>query len=203
MNGTQHDIEPAAGQLALLGLVVVQLFLGYEWFMSGLTKIWRGGFPGGLADELKEKSEGTVGWYKSFLDGSVIPNARAFGYLSEIGELLIGIVIIGTAVAGIGRRTRLSDRARLFLLVANALALVGAIAMNINFHLANCSPHPWLIPEDGFDEGVDLDSLLPLLQLVLLVISVKLAGIVRRRMTAERESASTSIGAGTETPAPS
>jgi hypothetical protein len=30
--------------------------------MSGLTKIVRGGFPSGLADELRDKSKGTVGW---------------------------------------------------------------------------------------------------------------------------------------------
>lgn len=182
-NATQ-DIEPAAGRLALLGLVIIQFFAGYEWFMSGLVKIWRGGFPSGLADELREKSEGTVGWYKSFLDGSVVPNASAFGYLIETAELLIGFVLLGAALAWIVRRTRLSDRTRLTLLVASAGALFGAIVMNVNFHLANGSPHPWLIPEDGFDEGVDLDSLMPLLQLVLLVISVKLALIVRGRMTA-------------------
>jgi len=28
-----------------LGLLAVQIVIGYEWFMSGLTKIVRGGFP--------------------------------------------------------------------------------------------------------------------------------------------------------------
>lgn len=46
--------------------------------------------------------------------------------------------------------------------------------MNLNFHLANGSPHPWLIPSDGFDEGVDMDSLLPLIEIVFLVVAVKL-----------------------------
>lgn len=39
-----------------------------------------------------------------------------------------------------------------------SLATAGAILMNVNFHLANGSPHPWLIPKEGFDEGVDMDS---------------------------------------------
>ncbi len=164
----------------------MQVFIGYEWFMSGLTKIVRGGFPVGLADELREKLEGAVGWYKSFLDGSVIPNARAFGYAIEIGELLIGAVLIAAAAVWVIRRTRLSDRSRALLLAATALAAFGGIFMNLNFHLANGSPHPWLIPKDGFDEGVDLDSLLPLLELVLVVISVKLFAIVWRRLAAER-----------------
>lgn len=56
----------------------------------------------------------------------------------------------------------------------------GAIFMNVNFHLANGSPHPWLIPRDGFDEGVDMDSLLPLIQVVFLSVSAKLLVTLRR-----------------------
>jgi uncharacterized membrane protein YphA (DoxX/SURF4 family) len=40
-------------RLPLVGFLVVVLLVGYEWFMSGLTKIVRGGFPGGLAGELR------------------------------------------------------------------------------------------------------------------------------------------------------
>jgi hypothetical protein len=39
-----------------VGLLFVQLLVGYEWFVSGLTKVVRSGFPGGLAEELREKS---------------------------------------------------------------------------------------------------------------------------------------------------
>ena len=148
---------------------MVGAFIGYEWFMSGLTKIVRGGFPSGLADELREKSTGTVGWYKSFLDGTVIPNGRAFGVLIEVGELAIGVVLIAAAIVILLRWQRLSYRAELGMLWAIALAAIGAIVMNVNFHLANGSPHPWLIPKDGFDEGVDMDSLLPLIQLAFVV----------------------------------
>src|SRR5262249_19506742 len=70
-----HDTHLAAGRIPLIGLLVVQLLVGYEWLMSGLTKIVRGGFPSGLADELRDKSQGAAGWYKSLLDGSVIPHA--------------------------------------------------------------------------------------------------------------------------------
>ena len=41
--------------------------------------------------------------------------------------------------------------------------------MNLNFHLANGSSHPWVLPKEGFDDGVDLDSLMPLPQFILLV----------------------------------
>ena len=52
------------------------------------------------------------------------------------------------------------------------LASHGGIFMAVNFHLANGAPHPWLIPTDGIDEGIDLDSLLPAMQLVLIGVSV-------------------------------
>lgn len=185
----------AAG-LALKGFLVVMAFIGYEWFMSGLTKVVRGGFPSGLPDELREKSKDTVGWYKSFLDGSVIPNGRAFGILIEVGELAIGVALIGAAIALLFRWQRLSYREELTVWVAIALAAVGAILMNVNFHLANGSPHPWLIPKDGFDEGVDMDSLLPLIQLVFLVVSTKLFMRLRRQHAAAQ-------AASTERPASS
>ncbi len=179
---TQTDLMPGpAGRLPLIGLLLVQVFIGYEWFMSGLTKIYRGGFPSGLADELTEKSEGAPGWYKSFLDGSIIPNASAFGYLIEIGEVLIGVALIAAAVVWLFRWERLPDGGRVAVLAVTALASLGAIFMAVNFHLANGAPHPWLIPADGFDEGVDLDSLLPLLQLVLIAVSVGFLRSERRR----------------------
>jgi glutathione S-transferase len=52
--------------------------------------------------------------------------------------------------------------------------------MAINFHLANGAPHPWLIPKDGFDEGIDLDSLLPAVQLVLVGVCVAVLRALRR-----------------------
>lgn len=55
-----------------------------------------------------------------------------------------------------------------------ALLVLAGVAMNVGFHLANGSAHPWLIPEDGFDEGVDLDSLMPAIQLVLAGVSGRL-----------------------------
>jgi len=146
-----------------------------------MTKIVRGGFPSGLAKELTEKSVGAPGWYKSFLDGSVIPNASAFGYLIEIGELLAGRALIAAALVWLARWERLPDGGRVAVLWATALASLVAIFMAVNFHLANGAPHPWLIPKSGFDEGVDLDSLLPAVQLVLAGVSVGSLRALRRR----------------------
>ena len=174
------------GRIALLGLLVIQIFIGYEWLMSGLTKVVRGGFPSGLADELREKSEGAVGWYKSFVDGTVIPNADLFGWLIMIGEIAIGAGLIVAAGLWLWRWERLRYAGQVAVLATTALASLGAIVMNVNFHLANGSAHPWLIPKDGFDEGVDLDSLLPLLELVLMVVSVRLLMVIRRREAGAR-----------------
>jgi len=170
-----------------VGLLLVHLLVGYEWFISGLAKIVRGGFPGGLAGELREKSEGAPGWYRSFLEGSIIPNASTFGYLIEIGELVVGLALILAAFVWLFRWERLPDGGRIAVLATTVLASLGGIFMAVNFHLANGAPHPWLIPKDGFDEGVDLDSLLPAVQLVLIAVSVGLWRSLRRG-AAERTS---------------
>ena len=167
-------------RIPLVGLLVVQLVVGYEWTVSGLTKIVRGGFPTGLAGELREKSEGAAGWYKSFLDSVVIPNGSGWGYAIEIGELLIGLALIAAALVWLLGRERVTARMRGQALVVAALASLGAVFMAVNFHLANGAPHPWLIPKSGFDEGVDLDSLLPAIQLVLAGVSLWLWRAERR-----------------------
>lgn len=172
--------EGWTGRLPLVGLLPVQVLIGYEWFMSGLTKFYRGGFPSGLGAELTEKSEGAAGWYKSFLDRAIIPHATAFGYLIEIGEVLIGVALVAAALVWLFRWERLSSGGRVAVLLVTALASLGGIFMAVNFHLASGASHPWLIPGSGFDEGVDLDSLLPVLQLILIVVSVGLLRSVRR-----------------------
>lgn len=170
----------AAARLPLVGLLLIQLFLGYEWLMSGLTKVVRGGFAAGLADELAEKSEGVGGLYGSFLDEVAIPNAEVFGWLIVAGELVVGIGLAAAGLVWLLRWERLGPSGRSAVLAVTALAALGGIFMNVNFHLANGSAHPWLIPGDGFDEGVDLDSLMPALQLVLIGVSVGALRAVRR-----------------------
>ena len=69
--------------------------------------------------------------------------------------------------------------------------------MNVNFHLANGSAHPWLIPSDGFDEGVDLDSFMPGVQLVLAFVSVSVWKALRRQTATARKS-KLQVGSTTE-----
>ena len=177
---SRRRLGPKEGGVALVTLLAIQIFVGYEWLMSGLAKIVRGGFPSGLADELTEKSEGIGGWYKDFLDDTVIPDGELFGVLIILGELIVGFGLIAAAAVWLVRRETLGDRAKMVALGVTFLAAVGATFMNVAFHLANGSAHPWLIPEEGFDEGVDLDSLMPLIQLALAAFSAKLFLSLRR-----------------------
>lgn len=138
---TSHESSSrAANRLPLVGLLLVQLLIGYEWFVSGVTKIVRGGFPSGLAGELREKSEGAPGWYRSFLDGSIIPNASAFGYLIEISELVVGLALIVAALVWLTRWERLGAGGRVGVLATTVLTSLVAIFMAVNFHLANGAP---------------------------------------------------------------
>ena len=167
-------------RVGLIGLLVVQIAIGYEWLISGLTKVIDGGFPRGLAAELRDSSTAAPSFYKSFLDNVVIPHGQIFGYLVEIGELVGGIALIAAALLWLTRWRRLSLSWQITVLAVTAIASVVGIFMNINFHLANGGTHPWLIPPSGFDEGVDLDSLMPAIQLVLLAVSVAGLRILRR-----------------------
>jgi thiosulfate dehydrogenase [quinone] large subunit len=161
-----------ARQASLVGLLVIQFVVGYEWLDSGVTKVVRGGFPSGLASDLHGRVQSAAGWYRSFIDGSVIPHAVVFGYLIEIAELAVGVALMLTAVLWLWRWDGLSGRARRGVLISIISASLAGIFMALNFHLANGGTHPWLIPRSGFDESVDLDTLLPVIQLVFVGVSV-------------------------------
>ena len=164
--------------LALIGFLMVEMIIGYEWFISGLVKFVRGGFPTGLASALVEKVVGAAGWYGSFLKSVVIPNAVAFGYAVEWSELLAGAVFLTGPLIWIFAWHRVSDRVRLLVLFFTAVAAIGGAFLAINLHFANAASHPWLLPRDGFDEGIDLDSVLPAIQIVIATVSI----IVFRRI---------------------
>jgi hypothetical protein len=161
-----------ARQASLVGLLVIQLVVGYEWLDSGVTKIVRGGFPSGLASDLHDRVQSAAGWYRSFIDGSIIPHAVAFGYLIEIAEVTVGVALMVTAALWLWRWDQLSGPARRRVLASIIGASLGGIFMAVNFHLANGGTHPWLIPKSGFDESIDLDTLLPVIQLVFIGVSV-------------------------------
>ena len=162
------DQRALSARLPLIGLLAVQIFIGYEWFISGITKIVRGGFPAGLADDVAAKSPGAPAWYaNSILDNVVIPHANAFGYLIEFGEVFVGVTLVAGAAIWLFQWERLPRPSRAVTLGLIAFAALAGVFINVNLHLFNGSPHPWLLPGSGFDEGVDLDSLMPAIQLAI------------------------------------
>ena len=181
---TRSKTTGGLGRLPLVGILLIQIFVGYEWFDSGLTKVVRGGFPGGLAADLHDRVQSASGWYRSFVDGSIVPHGVFFGYLIEVGELLVGVAFIAAALVWLFRWERLPAGGRLTLLAVTILAAVAGIFMAVNFHLANGGTHPWLIPKDGFDESVDLDTLVLAVQAILIMVSVGAWRAVRRTSTA-------------------
>jgi thiosulfate dehydrogenase [quinone] large subunit len=185
---TEVAFEGSARPL-LVGLLAIQIFLGYEWLVSGLSKVLSGTFVSGLADELTDKSASLSGWYKSFLDGTVIPNGDLFGYLVMTGELALGITLIAAAVVWMTRWPGLRLRNRQLVLGFIVLAGAAAILLNINLHLLNGATHPWLIAADPNDEGVDFDSVMPTIQLMISVVAFTFLRRVRAARPADRENA--------------
>jgi thiosulfate dehydrogenase [quinone] large subunit len=186
MTRTRRSHEETITGAGLAGLLVIQIIIGYEWLVSGVTKLWRGGFANGLAGELRDKSHGVASWYKGFLNDVVIPHGWAVGWIVLVAEILVGVVLMVGAIVWLARWSRLSVTTRRLLVSVVAIAAIGAIVMNVTFHLANGAPHPWLIPKEGFDEGVDLDSLMPLVETVLVVANLRFLSILR---SAERRRA--------------
>lgn len=167
-------------EIGLVGLLTVEIIIGYEWFMSGLVKIVKGDFPSGLADELLKKAPTAAPWYGSFIKGAVVTNAVAFGYLIEIAELIAGIVLIAGPLLWIFAWDRVNERIRHAVLLAIAAAAIGGAFLAINLHLANGASHPWLLPGTSFDEGIDLDSVLPAIQIVIASVAIVFLRRLRR-----------------------
>jgi hypothetical protein len=163
--------------------LVVQIITGYEWLVSGITKVTSGTFVSGLADNLRSTADSAPGFYRSLIHSTLIPNARTLAVLIEIGELAVGLVFIAAAIVWLTRWPRLSGTVRMGLLGATMLAALGASFMALNFHLARGGNHPWLIPADGMDETIDVDTVLVLMQTTLFAF----AGYVLLRIRSEEQ----------------
>jgi thiosulfate dehydrogenase (quinone) large subunit len=93
--------------------LILRLWLGYEWLHAALGKWIEGGWVGqGAGGAVKGFAQGAIaqtkgefpqvtGWYASFLEHVVVPNAALFSYLVIFGETLIGIALILGAFTGI------------------------------------------------------------------------------------------------------
>src|SRR5450759_2035515 len=101
------------------------------------------------------------------------------------GELTLGIVLIGAALLWLTRWAQLGFAGRQIVLGLIVISGGVAVYMNDNFHLLGGANHPWLIAADPNGEGVDLDSLMPIIQVIISGV----AFVFLRRLRAERTAA--------------
>ncbi|HET8786842.1 MAG TPA: DoxX family protein [Candidatus Limnocylindrales bacterium] len=117
--------------------LLVRLYLGYEWLSAGLEKVtgpnsavWVGdkagaaiiGFVNGALQKTGGEHPDVQGWYATFLQDIVIPNAAFFARLVAFGETLVGVALIVGALTGI---------AAFFGILMNAnYLLAGAVSSN-------------------------------------------------------------------------
>lgn len=156
-------------------LSLLQLAVGYEWLVSGLSKLAHGDFATGLAAELRDLAGGASPWYGHILRTAVVPHAVVFGYVIECAELAAGLVLVGVAIAELAAGHRISARTQRVFRPAVAASLLAGIVMVANFELANGGTFGLRLAADSFDEGVDLDTVLLAAQLALLVPLLRLA----------------------------
>jgi hypothetical protein len=154
----------------LAGLLVVQIIIGFEFLWTVLVKLVRGGFVSGLGADLQQRVQAAPGWYRSLAHSVIIPNATLFAYLILIGELFVGVTLIAAAIVWLVRWDKLSLAAKRTLVGLIILAAAAALLMNLNYHIAGGLPNPWQLPASVFDEGVDINTVLFLIDATILVV---------------------------------
>lgn len=160
-------------------LAAIQAIVGWEWLMSGGNKLLSGAFPQGLAEALNEGIKGNPnGWYVSFLQQTVLPHSALFGYLIEWSEITIGILLLGGALVLLGQPRKAGEpQYRFYAGYSMAVIIAAAVAIfqNVNFHFFMGG---WVIPtfdpSAPYNEGIDLDGLLPLFFLTIIIANIAL-----------------------------
>lgn len=160
-------------------LALIQAIVGYEWLISGGNKVLSGQFPQGLASTLADGlKDNPNGWYVSFLRAVVVPHSVAFGYLIELAEVGIGLALLGGALLLLGHLPTHGERyyrlAR-FEVGAAAVAAFACVVLCVNFHFFIGDGFvSALNPGAPFDEGIDLDTLLPPIAVIVCVLNTRL-----------------------------
>src|SRR5690625_5207705 len=91
--------------------LILRLYLGYSWLTAGWGKLkadaWVGsesgtaikGFTQGV---VAKAAEGEVaGWYATFMESLIAPNATVVSYMVVYGEILVGLGLIVGCLTGI------------------------------------------------------------------------------------------------------
>lgn len=82
-------------------LLLIRLYVGYQWLTSGWGKVTGGfdaaGFLNGAIGKSTGEHPAVQGWWASFLEHFALPNVGLFNVLIPYGEMLVGIgLILGT-----------------------------------------------------------------------------------------------------------
>ena len=82
---------------AYLGpLVLIRVFCGYYFLSTAITKLALGmvKLPTYTGIFQKALTTHTSPWYKSFLEGVVMPNIGFFAFINWFGEILMGLALV-------------------------------------------------------------------------------------------------------------
>lgn len=113
------------------GFLFMLLPSGLVWLRSGFTKIIEGKFPGMLETILKKfASDNPYPFYKSFLENTVIPNAKSVGTFIMWAEAITALSIIVPVLYLLTqkRRNKIVEYMLMF-------GLILGIFSNVNFFL--------------------------------------------------------------------
>src|SRR5947209_13838585 len=158
-------------------LAAIQAILGWEWLMSGGNKLLSGSFPQGLATTLTNNFKDNPNtWYVALLQQNILPHSLFYGYLIEWTEMTVAVILLGGALLLLGQ-PRLPGEPQHGVAVACCITVALAAArgsfLTVNFHfLMGGWVIPGFNPTAAYNEGIDLDALIPPLSLVILIANL-------------------------------
>ena len=117
---------PASGIFALASITVVQAALGIEFTLSGLNKVADPNFVENFTSFVRANPGASSGPLSSLVQALVLPNADLFSTLLKGAEVVLGSILLLSAIE-IGRR-RFSGRLGASHGYEAGLALVAALA---------------------------------------------------------------------------
>ena len=169
-----------AARVMPVAVCLVQIALAYEWLVSGINKVASPYFATGLKLVLQQHvyNDERHTPYSAFLQRFIIPNAEGYAHLITWTEVMVGVVLLGSAVLWMARP---AARLTAYAACAACVYLVAAIVMNLNYYLVDDEAAAWINPLHAFNEGVQLDAMLLLFSLVLLGANVAALRALSRR----------------------
>jgi thiosulfate dehydrogenase (quinone) large subunit len=169
-----------AARVMPIAVCLMQIAVAYEWLVSGINKVASPYFATGLKVVLQQHvyNDELHTPYSAFLQRLIIPNAEGYAHLITWAEVMVGVVLLGSAILWLARP---SARVTVYAACAACIYLVAAIVMNLNYYLVDDEAAAWINPLHAFNEGVQLDAMLLLFSLVLLGANVAALRTLSRR----------------------